>query len=134
MAKIGKKMAKSNEVNAPGKLNQIVEGTEIKGTFNSDSNMRVDGKIDGSIDITGKLVLGVNGYIEGDIICENAEIEGTFKGNIKVKSFLSLKGTAKIYGDILTQKISVEPGAVFTGNCVMGGDNNTVKANSTEKK
>lgn len=134
MAKIGKKMAKSNEVNAPGKLNQIVEGTDIKGTFNSDSNMRVDGKIDGSIDITGKLVLGVNGYIEGDIICENAEVEGTFKGNIKVRSFLSLKSTAKIYGDIYTQKISVEPGAVFTGNCVMGGDKKVEKVNSTDKK
>lgn len=133
MAKIRKNMAKANEVNAPGKLNQIVEGTEIKGTFNSDSNMRVDGKIDGSIDITGKLVLGVNGYIEGDIICENAEIEGTFKGNIKVRSFLSLKSTAKIYGDIYTQKISVEPGALFTGNCVMGGDKKVEKTEVTDK-
>lgn len=130
MAKIKRNMAKSNEGNAPGKLNQIVEGTEIKGTFNSDSNMRVDGKIEGSIDITGKLVLGVNGYIEGDIVCENAEVEGTFKGNINVRSFLSLKSTAKIYGDIYTQKISVEPGAVFTGNCVMGGDK---KSASVEK-
>lgn len=134
MAKIGKNMAKSNEANTPGKLNQIVEGTEIKGTFNSDSNLRVDGKIEGSIDITGKLVLGVNGYIEGDIVCENAEVEGTFKGNIKVRSFLSLKSTAKILGDIYTQKISVEPGAVFTGNCVMGGDKAAAKNTSTDKK
>lgn len=134
MAKIGKNMAKSNEANTPGKLNQIVEGTEIKGTFNSDSNLRVDGKIEGSIDITGKLVLGVNGYIEGDIVCENAEVEGTFKGNIKVRSFLSLKSTAKILGDIYTQKISVEPGAVFTGNCVMGGEKPAEKNASTDKK
>jgi cytoskeletal protein CcmA (bactofilin family) len=133
MVKIRKNMAKQNEANAPGKLNQIVEGTEIKGTFNSDSNMRVDGKIDGTIDITGKLVLGVNGYIEGDIVCENAEIEGTFKGNIKVRGFLVLKATAKIYGDIYTQKFSVEPGAVFTGNCIMGGDKKIEKAPSTEK-
>jgi cytoskeletal protein CcmA (bactofilin family) len=125
-----KSMAKTNEANTPGKLNQIVEGTEIKGTFISDSNMRVDGKIDGSIDIKGKLVLGVNGYIEGDIVCENAEVEGTFKGNIKVNSFLSLKGTAKIYGDIHTKQISVEPGAVFTGNCVMGSN----KKSTTESK
>jgi cytoskeletal protein CcmA (bactofilin family) len=125
-----KSMAKTNEANTPGKLNQIVEGTEIKGTFISDSNMRVDGKVDGSIDIKGKLVLGVNGYIEGDIVCENAEVEGTFKGNIKVNSFLSLKSTAKIYGDIYTKQISVEPGALFTGNCVMGGD----KKATTESK
>lgn len=134
MAKIGKKMAKTNESNVPSKLNQIVEGTEIKGNFNSDSNMRIDGKIEGLIDITGKLVLGANGYIEGEIICENAEIEGTFKGNIKVRGFLSLKATAKIYGDIHTQKIAVEPGAVFTGNCIMGGDFKSEKQESPKNK
>lgn len=127
-------MAKTNESNIPGKLNQIVEGTEIKGNFNSDSNLRIDGTIDGIIDITGKLVLGVNGYIEGDIICENAEIEGTFKGNIKVRGFLSLKGTAKIYGDIHTQKIAIEPGAVFTGNCIMGGDFKADKQEAPKNK
>jgi cytoskeletal protein CcmA (bactofilin family) len=34
---------------------------------------------------------------------------------------LSLKATAKLQGDINTKKLAIEPGAVFTGNCSMGG-------------
>ena len=33
----------------------------------------------------------------------------------------SLKATAKLQGDINTKKLAIEPGAVFTGNCSMGG-------------
>jgi len=32
---------------------------------------------------------------------------------------LALKSTAQIIGDIQTTKISIEPGAVFTGTCNM---------------
>ena len=113
-------MAKSVDNNLSGKLNQIVEGTEITGNIVSDSNFRIDGKINGSVNIAGKLVLGVKGSIDGEVICENAEIEGSFNGELKVKSFLSLKSTAKITGDMFTNKLAVEPGAEFTGNCTMG--------------
>lgn len=105
--------------NPIGKINQVVEGTVFEGNIVSDSNFRIDGKIIGKITIQGKLVLGPKGVIEGEIICENAEIEGFFKGDIRVKSFLSLKSTAQINGDIYTQKIAVEPGAEFTGKCIM---------------
>lgn len=122
-------MAKSSDNSLSGKLNQIVEGTEITGNIVSDSNFRIDGKVNGSITITGKLVLGVKGVIDGEITCENAEIEGSFNGEIKVKSFLSLKSTAKITGDIVTNKLAVEPGAEFTGNCTMANKVNQAPSN-----
>ena len=119
MALNKKNMAKSTESGISGKLNQLVEGTEVKGDIVSDSNFRVDGKLIGSMNIKGKLVLGSTGYIEGNVSCKDAEVEGIFKGEIKVESFLSLKSTAKIIGEIETQRIAVEPGAEFTGNCTM---------------
>lgn len=119
MALNKKNMAKSTDSAISGKLNQLVEGTEVQGDIVSDSNFRVDGKLNGSINIKGKLVLGPTGYIEGKVSCKDAEVEGTFKGEIKVEAFLSLKSTAKIFGEIHTQRIAVEPGAEFTGNCTM---------------
>jgi cytoskeletal protein CcmA (bactofilin family) len=35
---------------------------------------------------------------------------------------LVLKASAKIFGDIITSRISIEPGAIFTGTCNMGGN------------
>ena len=34
---------------------------------------------------------------------------------------LALKATSSVEGDIVTDKLSIEPGASFTGNCNMGG-------------
>lgn len=115
-----KEMAKVNEPNTPDKLNRIVSGTDIEGVIVSDSNIRIDGSVKGSIKVKGKLVVGATGKIEGDVVCENAEIEGNIIGKITVNGTLSLKASAKLECDIKTEKIAIEPGAVFSGTCVMG--------------
>jgi len=114
-------MAKTQDINAPERLNRIVEGTTIEGTINSQSNIRIDGTVNGMINTKGRLVVGPKGRIEGDVICNNAEVEGTIDGQIKVNELLSLRSTAKILGDMHTGKLAIEPGASFTGTCNMGG-------------
>jgi cytoskeletal protein CcmA (bactofilin family) len=114
-------MSKTAEINSPDRLNRIVEGTSIEGDIRSDSNIRIDGRLKGTIHIKGRLVIGASGIIEGEIICENADIEGIFVGKISVNQLLSLKSTAKLTGDIITSKLAIEPGAMFSGACSMGG-------------
>tara|TARA_B110000014_G_scaffold153654_1_gene107555 strand:+ start:529 stop:981 length:453 start_codon:yes stop_codon:yes gene_type:complete len=108
-------------INSPDRLNRIVEGTTIEGQINSESNIRIDGFLKGTINTKGRLVLGPEGKIEGDITCNNADIEGVLNGTINVKELLTLKASAKLQGDISTTKLSIEPGAVFSGSCSMGG-------------
>ena len=108
-------MAKSYNNNSNDQINKIVENTVITGDIQSGNNIRVDGKIVGSLTVNGKLVLGKNGVIEGEIVCQNAEIEGTIKGNIKVESLLALKATCVINGDVTSPKISQEAGAIHNG-------------------
>ena len=105
---------------SPERLNRIVEGTNIEGDIKSDSNIRIDGYVKGTIQIKGRLVLGPNGKIDGEVICKNADIEGKLNGIIEVDELLSLKSTAKLQGEISTNKLSIEPGAIFSGNCKMG--------------
>ncbi|HCY46888.1 MAG TPA: cell shape determination protein CcmA [Flavobacteriales bacterium] len=113
-------MARNSQSTVEGVLNRIVEDSSITGEFKSTSDIRIDGNLNGNLITTGKLVLGVSGRIEGDVTCENAEIEGTVSGKIVVRQLLSLKAASKVEGDIYTNKISIEPGAVFTGTCNMG--------------
>jgi cytoskeletal protein CcmA (bactofilin family) len=114
-----KEMARPNETNAPEKLNRIVEGTELEGKVVSDSNIRIDGRIKGTVQVKGRLVVGPTGRIDGDIVCGDAEIEGAINGKIAANGLLSLKSTARLTCDMITQKLAIEPGAVFTGNCQM---------------
>ncbi len=113
---------KTGDVNAPDRLNRIVEGTNIQGEITAESNLRIDGFVKGHVSTKGRLVVGVNGKIEGDIICQNADVEGEIIGTIKVGELLSLKATAKLNGEMTTNKLHIEPGAEFSGTCVMGND------------
>lgn len=125
---------KMANVNAPDRLNRIVEGTSIEGEIKADSNLRIDGFVKGLVQTKGRLVIGTNGKVEGDIICQNADVEGEIVGTIKVEELLSLKATARLAGKIVTHKLAIESGAEFTGTCDMGGTNvpgGSVKAGVT---
>lgn len=101
-------------------INLIGNGTHIIGDITSNGDVRIDGSLKGNITITGKLVIGPSGILEGQVQCQNADVSGEIKGTINVSELLSLKATAKILGDIVTGKISIEPNATFTGTCNMG--------------
>ncbi len=116
-------MARNSSENVVGEFNKIVAGTKIHGEVETQGDIRVDGTIVGTLDIKGKLVLGPSGLIEGEVKCKNAEVMGTMNVEIKVEELLSLKATAKIKGDIITNKISIEPGAKITGTINMDGSN-----------
>ena len=100
-------------------INIITKGTVIKGDVTSTGDFRLDGTLEGNIQLNGKLVVGDSGVVNGNILCLNANIIGTVNGNLSVKELLSLNATARVKGDILINKLSIEPGAVFTGKCCM---------------
>ena len=120
-------MNKPTEPVSAGKINSIMEGTAIEGEVRSDSNVRIDGRVKGTINVRGRLIVGASGLVEGDVTCQSSDIEGTVNGKIACQDLLTLKATAKLTGDIHTKKLSIEPGAVFTGNCNMGSGGNSIK-------
>ena len=109
-----------NQTTEVGSINIIGKGTKISGDINSGGDVRIDGTLIGNIVTSGKLVLGTTGFIDGNITSVNAELEGEVKGIVNISETLSLKSTAKVNGDIITSKLMIEPGALFTGSCNMG--------------
>ncbi len=128
----GKAMAKNSNSENPS-VNIIGAGTVIEGDITTNGDMRIDGSLTGSINVKGKLVVGPSGMIEGEIICQNADISGTIKGKIGVAELLALKSSSRLTGDIITNKIAIEPGAAFSGSCSMGGVIKDIKGERTEK-
>ncbi len=96
-----------------GSLNTLVKGTSIKGDIKAESDIRIDGRIDGTLSCSAKVIIGQTGVVEGEITCFNAVIEGRFDGNLVVKETLSLKETAIINGDASYDKLIVQQGAVI---------------------
>ncbi|WP_083631252.1 bactofilin family protein [Labilibacter marinus] len=127
-------MGKSNETPIH-QANVIGPGTKIVGNIETNENFRIDGDIEGNIVSNGRVVIGTKGKVKGEVNCLNAEVEGVLEGKLNVKELLSLKATSKLLGDINTSKLTIEPGAVFTGKCQMGGAAKQVEtSNGANKK
>lgn len=100
--------------------NIIGKGTNLEGHLKTAGNLRIEGKVSGSIQTNTKAVLGETSVVEGDITAQTAEIGGEVHGTIKVSGLLILKTTAVVSGDIVTSKLVFEEGAKFNGKCNMG--------------
>jgi len=101
--------------------NTIEKNTTFVGNFVSESDIRVDGTFEGSIETKGKVVIGKNGSIEGTIVCNSADIEGKFAGTIQVQDLLSIGSTGSVEGDVAISKLIVESGAIFNAKSSMKG-------------
>jgi cytoskeletal protein CcmA (bactofilin family) len=117
-------MAKFNETENTPTINLISTGTDITGDIKSNGDIRIDGSLTGNLNTKGKVVIGPTGKVKGEIICKNSEVAGIIEGKIMVGQLLNLKASSKIVGDIVTVKLSIEPGAVFSGNCKMSETEN----------
>jgi len=105
---------------ADGSLNIIGRGTEIQGNVTATGDMRVEGRIMGTITCKARLVLSPEGVIEGNIDAVQATIAGDVKGTVVARQLLHIQETGKVLGDIFTEKLIVQLGAFFSGNCRMG--------------
>jgi cytoskeletal protein CcmA (bactofilin family) len=112
-------MAKIMETDNGAAVNLINQGTEITGDIKSSGDIRIDGTLNGNMITKGKVVIGPTGRVKGEVECKNSEVSGLIDGKITVTQLLNLKSSSKINGTIVTNKLSIEPGALFTGNCSM---------------
>lgn len=119
-------------VNAEGPARNIIaQGTHIQGDIESAGDFRIEGSVNGTVKAKGKIVVGVSGSVEGQVICQSADISGKAKIKLEVSELTALRATCEFKGDIITKKISIEVGAVFSGTCQMSS---SVVTPQTQKK
>lgn len=116
-------MGKYNETETAA-INLISNGTDIIGDVKSSGDIRIDGSLTGNLTTKGKVVIGQTGKVNGEVVCKNSEVSGIVEGKITISQLLILKASSKILGDISTSKLSIEPGALFSGNCKMSENDN----------
>ena len=102
--------------------NALTSGSKIIGTIIADSDIRLDGQLEGDLQCSGKVVVGESGQVKGTVDCHNAEILGLIDGQLIVKQTLALRSSGRIKGDVKTQTLIVEPNARFNGTCSMKQD------------
>ncbi len=114
--------------------NVIAKKSTFTGDVSSEGDFRIDGVLEGTLKTKGRVIIGAEGIIKGNVEAENADIEGKFSGQLLVSNMLTIKNTAHISGDVVIGKLSIEPGATFNATCAMKGALKELNATNETKK
>ena len=118
---------KGTDEKVGNKLTTLSSQSLIKGDCSIDGDMRIDGSIEGNILCSGKIVIGPEGKVNGNITCTHACLHGTIIGDAYVKEELTLKANCVMQGNIYTSKLEIESQAKFNGRCKTNDTNQEVK-------
>ncbi|MFZ0284776.1 MAG: polymer-forming cytoskeletal protein [Terriglobales bacterium] len=89
----------------------------IKGDISGAEPLFIDGQVEGTITVAdNRVTVGRNGSVTADINAKEVVIMGKVTGNIECSDRLDIRGEGTLIGDVVTQRISVEDGAVMSGN------------------
>lgn len=110
-------MATNHSHSQVNDISRLASNTKVQGDIHCSSDIRIDGTVVGNIFTKGKLVLGEEGLVEGNIICREADIYGKCTGDIIGLEQVSFKSKASYTGVLKTARIGIEIGAAFCGNC-----------------
>lgn len=118
-------MAKENSIEPTNlNINRISEGTAIIGSIIAKGDLRIDGRVEGTINTTGKIVIGSTGYIKGDITAGTLDTMGYVDGHVIVTDTVVMKSSAAVDGNVFAGKLLVESGARINGHCLIGKKEN----------
>lgn len=93
--------------------------TSISGNIHASGFTRVDGDIDGNIEVDGRIIIGDKARIRGNITATSAIIGGIIEGDIVAPDGVQLFSTASVIGDIVAQKIILDENVLFQGRSVV---------------
>jgi len=102
-------------------VNLVGEGTVLEGTLTAEHDVRASGHLIGTLRVEGKAMISEEGSIEGQVFATHADVAGHVDGELHVDGRLVLKSSARVEGLIETERLVVEEGAEFTGECNMDG-------------
>jgi cytoskeletal protein CcmA (bactofilin family) len=92
----------------------------FEGQVSVQGETRVDGTIRGTLRGTGRLELGPESRVEGDIECEDVRSEGAIVGPVVAHRRAELGPGASLEGDIDAPAVEVADSAVWNGHARVG--------------
>ncbi len=86
--------------------------------FSFEGTLRLGGYLRGIVrSQAGTLIVAETAEVQGNIFVATAIVEGLLRGDIRATERVELGGAARVMGNIETPALSIQPGAVFEGQC-----------------
>jgi len=99
----------------------IGPNTHVKGTIQGDGGLRVEGIVEGTIELTGNLVVTESAKIRANIKANNISVAGAVQGDVTATRVEILE-TGRVWGDLTVKSLLINEGAYFRGQTLMPQD------------
>jgi cytoskeletal protein CcmA (bactofilin family) len=101
---------------APSPRAILSSGVSIKGSVKFRTELVIDGDVEGTIDSIGRLTVGKNAHIRGEIRTRSVTVHGTVDGNLTAGERCELRSGCILRGDIEASRLVVDENATFIGS------------------
>ncbi len=105
----------------------IGKGITVRGELFGEEDVKVEGRVEGKIQLEKNLLVGQTGVIEADVIAENINIGGSVTGNVMAQNRVEIVASGTMIGDIKAPRVIVAEGAHFKGNVDMDTSRKSLK-------
>lgn len=103
-----------------GKLDTVVgPGTVVQGDFRVTGSLRLDGQVEGKVEVGETFLAGPKSFLKGELRCRDAVIAGRVEADVFAKETAELQTGAHVIGNIECNGLVVQRGSFFQGNCIM---------------
>src|SRR6202042_2191181 len=107
----------------------------IKGEVTGSESLYIDGRVEGSINLSGnRVTVGRNGVVAANINAREIVVLGKVRGNLTASDRVDIRSDGSLTGDVIAARISIEDGAFFKGGIdIRKGGQPQQKANGEDK-
>ena len=125
-------MAKKNFIDDISVNTIVGPGALISGNITVSGFLRIDGDIDGNIQTMGRVIIGEEARIRGNIRAASVSVGGIVQGDIIAPDYVVVLSSGMVIGSVLTKKLRVDDNVILHGFCSAIGDQNSFE--EAEKK
>jgi len=94
----------------------ISKGLFVKGEVSGTESLYIDGKVEGSINLSGnRVTVGRNGQVTANITAREVVVLGKVKGDVSATDRVDIRAEGALSGNVSAARISIEDGAFFKG-------------------
>jgi cytoskeletal protein CcmA (bactofilin family) len=111
----------------------ISPGMIITGNISSQGSIRVDGNIEGTLDVKGDMILGEKGTVKGDVKAANLILAGKLEGNVAALERLEITSSGVMMGEVTCSVMTIEEGGILEGTTRMFKKQKKAESAPTEK-
>jgi cytoskeletal protein CcmA (bactofilin family) len=110
------------------KTTLIAIGATLTGEISGDTDILIEGTVEGKVHPSQDVTVGENGLVRGEIEARRVQVAGKVVGNVHGKESVELLASGSLEGDVSAPSLVIGDGAFFKGRVEMTGKSGAPEA------